>query len=1138
MIGIQQWRAVIGCWYNHTQCSDMSLNPHKMWGTNTGDLLYILIMTIMLIFMLMFLAGDIHPHPGPVSFNNISMCHINARSLTKEGRIDDMYLELCNIHEFDVIGVSETHLDQNVVDNDVELCNYTILRNDRNRRGGGVALYVHNSITVLRRADLEQSNIEMLWAEIMFKNHKIIICVCYRQPNQSIAEIDTFLNALDNYLSQAAGVSHNKNVVTVLLGDFNDRCTNWTSDHRDSELGLKLVNLFESYSLSQLINAPTRGDNLLDLLATDAPAYFTNVDILDEISGLDHKIIHGSMSIVRPQHKQMSRRIWRYDRGNYDFFNDILLAMNWDDFFSSTNDINLIVQNMTKLLNIIADDCIPHNDIHVRARDKPGMTVAIRGLFRQCKRLHKKWKRTGDAVHHEQFRNKRREAKSAFSASRDKFYNNTASKLTDPSTSAKKFWKITKLVYGTKRVQSIPHLIVGDRLITETAEKAEVFNQYFTEQCKLDPTQNDPLPDFTLLTDNKIETIILTSVEIFNILKHLNVSKAVGPDKISNRILKECAISLSEPLARLFNLSLAQGVFPSCWKIANVIPIFKKEIKNNASNYRPISLLSSLSKVLEKAVHYHLYTYLNDHSLLTVKNSGFKQKDSTVNQLLSIVHKLYSGLDNKENACLVFLDISKAFDRVWHEGLLFKLKQLGISGTLLKWLESYLALRKQRVILDGCCSDVSYVEAGVPQGSIFGPLLFLVYVNDLVTDLECDPHLFADDTSLLDIFTNPLTSSLKINRDLERIYKWGRLWRVKFNPIKTIFQIISNRKNVIYPDLIFDGVVIKRSIEHVHLGLTITSNLSWQRHINKAILKANKLLYVMNNIKTKLPRNALCALYKSMLLPVIEYCDVIFDNCTIRAALALENVQRRAALACTGAYKHTSNDRLLLELNWIPLRQRRTNHKLVILYKIIHGLAPSYLTAILPRPRDAGYRLRSFNNMSLPTPSARLSCVRNSFLNSSIKSWNSLDKIIRSSPSYFSFKSKLLKRSKSNSHFNPILYSHFLGKAAVNHTRMRLGLSALNSQRYKYNMVPSPSCERCGAPQEDPYHIFFVCPAYAVPRQTLTQDLNRILSVDIVQNKKQVEIILLYGSEILDHHTNLILFTTLHDFIYSCGRFS
>ena len=127
--------------------------------------------------------------------------------------------------------------------------------------------------------------------------------------------------------------------------------------------------------------------------------------------------------------------------------------------------------------------------------------------------------------------------------------------------------------------------------------------------------------------------------------------------------------------------------------------------------------------------------------------------------------------------------------------------------------------------------------------------------------------------------------------------------------------------------------------------------------------------------------------------------------------------------------------------------------------------------------------------MSLPTPSARLSCVRNSFSNSSIESWNSLDKIIRSFPSYFSFKSKLLKRSKCNSHFNPILYSRFLSKAAVTHTRMRLGLSALNSQRYKYNMVPSPSCERCGAPKEDPYHIFFVCPSYAVPRQTLTQDL-------------------------------------------------
>ena len=191
------------------------------------------------------------------------------------------------------------------------------------------------------------------------------------------------------------------------------------------------------------------------------------------------------------------------------------------------------------------------------------------------------------------------------------------------------------------------------------------------------------------------------------------------------------------------------------------------------------------------------------------------------------MHKLYSGLDNKENACLVFLDISKAFDMVWHEGLLFKLKQLGIS--LLKWLKNYLAHRKQRVILDGDCSDVSDVEAGIPQGSILVPLLFLVCINNLVTDLECDPHLFPDDTSLLDIFTNPLTSSLKIIRDNERIYKWGRLWRVKFDPTKIIYRSISNQKNVIYPNLIFDGIVIIHSVEHVHLGLTLTSNLSWHR---------------------------------------------------------------------------------------------------------------------------------------------------------------------------------------------------------------------------------------------------------------------------------------------------------------------
>ena len=283
-----------------------------------------------------------------------------------------------------------------------------------------------------------------------------------------------------------------------------------------------------------------------------------------------------------------------------------------------------LAEHITKLLNVIAEDCIPQRNIWQGPRDKPGMTGAIRRQFRHCKRLHKKAKRTGDAVHQEHFRNKRREAKLAFRTSRDDFYNNIANKLADPKTSTKTFWKTTKLVYGTKRSASVPDLIVDDHLISESTEKAEAFNKYFTEQCRLDPTQNDPLPDFVSLTDTQIETIILTPEEIYRILKNLNVSKALGPDKISNRILKECAVSLSEPLARLFNLSLAQGIFPSCWKIANVIPIFKKENKHSVSNYRPVSLLSCLSKVMEKAVHSHLYNHLNDLNLLTTKNSGFE----------------------------------------------------------------------------------------------------------------------------------------------------------------------------------------------------------------------------------------------------------------------------------------------------------------------------------------------------------------------------------------------------------------------------------------------------------------------------------------------------------------------------------
>ena len=240
--------------------------------------------------------------------------------------------------------------------------------------------------------------------------------------------------------------------------------------------------------------------------------------------------------------------------------------------------------------------------------------------------------------------------------------------------------------------------------------------------------ENEPiLPDIQINFEPIMENLITTVEEVYGILNNLSAWKANGPDDIGNQVLKFCAIPLAEPIAHLINMSFKSGIFPQSWKTSNVVPIHKKGSKDDISNYRPISLLSNISKILERIVFTRLYTYCEQNNLLSSKNSGFKKKDNTVNQLLQIINKIHLGLDDGKEICLLFMDVTKAFDRVWHKGLIFKLKKIGIGGAFLNLLINYLSNRKQRVVLENKWSSFLEVMAGVLQGSILGPLLFLIF---------------------------------------------------------------------------------------------------------------------------------------------------------------------------------------------------------------------------------------------------------------------------------------------------------------------------------------------------------------------------------------------------------------------------
>ena len=254
---------------------------------------------------------------------------------------------------------------------------------------------------------------------------------------------------------------------------------------------------------------------------------------------------------------------------------------------------------------------------------------------------------------------------------------------------------------------------------------------------------------------------------------------------VGNKIIKICSAGLYQFFTKFINLSFALSQYPSKWKLANVIPLFKKDDRQIKTNYRPVSLLPCLSKTCEKILFIRLYNFLLEIGFLYKFQSGFRPGDSTVNQLLYLVHQIYHAFENGKEVRTVYLDISKAFDRVWHAGLLKKLEALGIRNPLLQWIESYLQNRKQRVVIDGQSSEWKNISSGVPQGSVLGPILFLIYINDITDDLVTNPFIYTDDTTLLEVVSDPVISTDRLNNDLVKISEWSDRWLMTMNPSKT-----------------------------------------------------------------------------------------------------------------------------------------------------------------------------------------------------------------------------------------------------------------------------------------------------------------------------------------------------------------
>lgn len=1073
--------------------------------------------------LLILLAGDVEPNPGPapnhnnhatssdpyiqLTNNGLSIMHLNIQSL--KPKIDLLAIEA---QPYDILVFTETWLSSSTTNDELHIPNFNPpFRLDRiNRPGGGVAIYTRNTIHAIERQDLTQQDLEALWVEVRVSQRKLLIGGIYRPPDANNTQWLNMEHSIDLAFNQ-----HFDNI--IVTGDFNINVSASPNNRMDR--------LIDSYNAHQLITSPTHftehSRTTIDLIFVKNHQHvlhsFVAAPFIPDLIRF-HCPIVSVFKFSKPIQSSFKRHIWLYDKGDYPTYRNLLQSTDWASILAN-NDMNSIAINIADSITSAASKSIPNKTVIIRSTDVPWMNNNIRQMIKKRNKIHQTAKSTNTESSWEEFRRIRNATTSIIRKSKAEHQSKIIKQINTENIQTKTWFKLANKLNNKKSKSSvIPTLFHNGIEASSDADKAELLNSFFCSQSTLDDG-NHPIPTIHNHPLSSLSEISISTTDVKDAISLVNPSKASGPDKISPRLIKEGSEELAGPLAHYYNLILSNSTFPLSWKQANVTPIFKKSDPSTPSNYRPISLLNCLGKLMERCIHKQIYNYVTSNNLLTSFQSGFIKGDSTVNLLTYLYNDICKALDEGKEVRAVFCDISKAFDRVWHRGLLHKLSSIGISGPLLSWFESYLSNRKQRVVYANTTSAWSSVNAGVPQGSILGPLLFLIYINDIVTDVEAKIRLFADDTSLYVIVDDPASSATLLNRDLARIHSWSESWLVTFNPNKTESVLFSRKRHKLpHPILSMDQNPIKQVKSHKHLGLTFSDDGTWTSHISSSLNKAWQRIGILRSLKSLLSRSSLERMYVSFIRPLLEYADVVWDNCSNTISNDIEAVHNEAARIVSGATKLCNLDRLRNDLNWETLAARRKTHRCIIFFKMRNNLTPAYLSDIIPPQPIQTYSLRSVPDV--PLIHTKTQAYAQSFLPATIRDWNSLPHDTRNSITVSEFKSKLSKPKK-----NSPLYNLGTRRLQILHAQLRLGCSSLNFDLHRKNIVESPYCA-CGAVETTIYYLM-QCTRYNDARRLHLSHLPCALTTNN----------LLYGDERLPFNSNKSVYLTVQAYIAATRRF-
>ena len=561
--------------------------------------------------------------------------------------------------------------------------------------------------------------------------------------------------------------------------------------------------------------------------------------------------------------------------------------------------------------------------------------------------------------------------------------------------------------------------------VTDQQRILDEFNHFFSkvgENLASEFSTNDEAA-FELFLQNRVSPSIFMEPprvnEVINIINSLNLNKSVGHDNISPYFLRVASDTLAPALCFIIDNAFRLGIFPTSCKIARIVPLHKSGKTDNITNYRPISILTCFSKIIEKLIHKRMSNFFQKHSVLVTSQYGFQNNMSTSHAIVDVLTSTYDHIDNNMYTGLILLDFKKAFDTVCHTTLLKKLEHYGNRGAAHKLLHSYLSDRHQYITSYDICSEKVLNRFGVPQGSNLGPSLFLIYINDIPNALTSPPRLFADDTCLVIHAANPRTLQEKINIELLNVHKWTKANKITLNPKKSSALIVPPKTTLPVPaiDLIFDNNVITISDSAKYLGITIDARLNFDEQINSISNKIARSVGVLSKLKHVLPFTALRNLYYSMIHPHLLYGISIWGNTSDRSLQQLITLQNKAVKIISGGQWRDHVTPYYEQSKILKLKDLYTYEVAKMMHKHSRKQLPSSFNsyfATVNAKHTRTTRLAS-SDFNLFLPRYRTKKLQRNFKYQGVKIWNSLSeelKILSFNQFKIKYKQKLLSKYK------------------------------------------------------------------------------------------------------------------------------